>query len=137
MGVAQSRRTCVHRMRPHAFVFGIVLSLFLALAWSIGQPPATVHASGVPYCEKLAEEHAPTRPSIHLNHTEGTSRHGSERHGQWLASWRTCDAARRRTRAENRRTLYPDARLRKRRHRERWDRHAHIPSMRPRSFVSF
>jgi hypothetical protein len=71
MGVSQSRRRCLQRMRPHAFVFGIVLSLFLALARSIGQPPPSVSASGVPYCEKLAEEHAPTRPAIHLNHTEG------------------------------------------------------------------
>jgi len=71
MGVSQSRRRCMQRKRPHAFVFGIVLSLFLALAWSIGQPPPSVSASGVPYCEKLAEEHAPTRPANHLNHTEG------------------------------------------------------------------
>jgi hypothetical protein len=48
-----------------------VLSLFLALAWSIGQPPPSVSASGAPYCEKLAQEHAPTRPAIHFNRTEG------------------------------------------------------------------
>jgi len=71
MGVSQSRRTSVHRTTPYALLFGIALSLFLVLAWPIGQPPATVYASGVPYCEKLADEHAPTRPAIHLDRTEG------------------------------------------------------------------
>jgi hypothetical protein len=71
MSASHSRRTSVHRTPLHALLFGIALSLFLALAWPIGQPPATVYASGVPYCEKLADEHAPTRPAVHLDHTEG------------------------------------------------------------------
>src|SRR5690242_9290697 len=43
----------------------------LALAWFAGQAPA-VHASGVPWCPNpLPDEHAPTRPAIHLNRHEG------------------------------------------------------------------
>jgi hypothetical protein len=49
---------------------GALLGL-LSLAWSIGQPPATAYASGVPYCEKLAKERMPTRPAIHLDRSEG------------------------------------------------------------------
>ncbi|HEX5159405.1 MAG TPA: hypothetical protein VFW17_19505 [Ktedonobacterales bacterium] len=41
-----------------------------ALAWFAGQAPA-VHAAGVPYCGKLADERSPTRPAIHLNRGEG------------------------------------------------------------------
>ncbi len=43
----------------------------LALAWFAGRAPAA-HASGVPWCPNpLPDEHAPTRPAIHLNRTEG------------------------------------------------------------------
>lgn len=48
---------------------GALFCLF-ALAWFAGRTPA-VHASGVPYCGKLADEHAPTRSAIHLNRTKG------------------------------------------------------------------
>ena len=46
--------------------------LFLsALLWVVGQAPA-VHASGVPWCPNpLPNEHAPTRPAMHLNRHEG------------------------------------------------------------------
>ena len=50
-------------------IAGALLCL-LSFAWFVGHSPAA-HASGVPYCGKLTEEHAPTRPAIHLNRTEG------------------------------------------------------------------
>ncbi len=70
MSAYQLGRTHVHRTTPHALLLGAMLSL-LSLAWLIGQPPATAYAAGVPYCGKLAEEHAPTRPAIHLDRIEG------------------------------------------------------------------
>jgi len=43
----------------------------LALAWFAGWAPA-VHAAGPGYCVITpTDEHAPTRPAIHLNHSEG------------------------------------------------------------------
>src|SRR5690348_6363666 len=48
-----------------------VMLCLLALAWFAGQAPAA-HASGVPWCPTpLPDEHAPTRPAIHLNRSEG------------------------------------------------------------------
>jgi hypothetical protein len=42
-----------------------------ALAWFAGQAPAA-HAAGPGYCViPPTDEHAPTRPAIHLNHSEG------------------------------------------------------------------
>lgn len=48
---------------------GAVLCL-LSLAWGTGHVPV-VHASGVPYCGKLADERASTSRAIHLNRAEG------------------------------------------------------------------
>src|SRR5689334_14139549 len=49
---------------------GAMLCL-LALVWFAGQAPA-VHAAGPGYCViPPTDEHAPTRPAIHLNHSEG------------------------------------------------------------------
>lgn len=50
--------------------FAGAMLFLLALVWFAGQTP-NAHAAGVPYCGKLADEHAPTRPAIHLNRTEG------------------------------------------------------------------
>jgi hypothetical protein len=63
--------------RAHAFLVmlriictGAMLCLCV-LVWFAGQSPA-VHASGVPWCPNpLPDEHAPTRPAIHLNRHEG------------------------------------------------------------------
>ena len=79
MSAYQSRPTAVHGTRPRAFLIGRIgtmltlLSVFsaLSISWLFGQPPITAYASGVPYCGKLTEEHAPTRPASHLDRSEG------------------------------------------------------------------
>jgi hypothetical protein len=59
----------VFRSIARIIIAGALLCL-LALVWFVGHLPVA-QASGVPYCGKLTEEHAPTRPAIHLNRTEG------------------------------------------------------------------
>lgn len=55
---------------PRIICPGAILCLF-ALAWFAGQAPAA-HAAGPGYCViPPTNEHAPTRPAIHLNHSEG------------------------------------------------------------------
>jgi hypothetical protein len=73
MSAYQSRPATVHPTRLQASLIGTILTLFsvLSVAWLFGQPPTTAYASGVPYCGKLAEEHAPTRPASHLDRSEG------------------------------------------------------------------
>ncbi len=66
----QSRRARALRVTLRILCIGALLCLF-ALAWFAGRAP-TAHASGVPWCPyPLPDEHAPTRPAIHLNRTEG------------------------------------------------------------------
>ncbi len=69
--MARGRPRCARAFHVvlHIAITGAMLGLF-SFAWLVGQAPS-VHAAGVPYCGKLADERAPTRPVIHLNHTEG------------------------------------------------------------------
>lgn len=62
---------CVRALRVivSMMIAGLAVCLF-ALTLLIGRAPAA-HAAGVPYCGRLADEHAPTRSAIHLNRTEG------------------------------------------------------------------
>lgn len=73
MSASQSRTMTVHFTRLRPSLIGAMLTLLLALsfAWLGGQPPTTAYASGVSYCGKLTEEHAPTRPASHLDRSEG------------------------------------------------------------------
>lgn len=72
----QSRPATIHRTRLHACLTRTMLTLLavfsvLSAATLFGQPPTTAYASGVPYCGKLEEEHAPTSPASHLDRSEG------------------------------------------------------------------
>jgi|GEM_PF-1409781 hypothetical protein len=65
-----TRRVYAFRVALRNLFSGAMLCL-LALAWFAGWAPA-VHAAGPGYCVITpTDEHAPTRPAIHLNHSEG------------------------------------------------------------------
>jgi hypothetical protein len=69
MESSQSRRARALHVALRIFFTGAMLCLF-AVVWLVGRTPVA-HAAGVPYCGKLADEHAPTRPAAHLNRSEG------------------------------------------------------------------